>query len=435
MAPHLSTKTAAFLALLANGPALAQETGQHAAANTQRIAVADPEAAFIEVAASVVEEGAQATVEPWALPEPVPLEKDEDLLSQFIHKTTEPVMRLVRGSGEWISSGSDAATRAAQNAGQWVAANALGVVAAAKDTGQWISSNSNAAALAVQDASHWVSANATVVMFGQDTSEWITSNAQAAALATQNASQWVATQTDAVVLTVQETGQWVVAYSNAAAAAAQDAGQWITVSTNAVVQDTGDWISSRSSAAANTVLAAASAAAGNLAVMEGWSEGLVKEMENRLRAHESSEFGALVKESGFTLTNIKVEIGLIPGLDAEFRHERDLTPAEMEVFRAKVVAYTSKASGVSGFFEGILLRKLLRAGEYSDTARISDIHINVLPLPALEVFFDPFRYEEQQEKMLDQAYDFAQSGASDLKSLHERLAKIEAMLANPQAKK
>lgn len=267
---------------------------------------------------------------------------------------------------------------------------------------------------------------------GEGAGQWLASTANAAALLAENASQWVATNTEVVVLTVQDTGQWIASRTAAFAVMARDAGQWITVNTNSVVRGTGDWISSSSTAAANSLVSAASAVAGEWIVVEGWSESVVKEVERRLRANDSGEFSTLLKESGFVLTNINIGVGLIPELDVEFRHERSLSPEELTVFRTKVQEYVKKSNSIVGFIEGALLKKMVKAGEYSGTAHVSDIRIDLFPLPDLRVSFDPLRFQEEQDKMLAEAYDFSQSGAKDLKSLHERLLKIEAYLPRPQ---
>jgi hypothetical protein len=268
---------------------------------------------------------------------------------------------------------------------------------------------------------------------GEGAGQWLASKANAAAQFAENANQWVTTNTEVVVLAVQDTGQWIASRSAEFAVMARDAGQWITVNTNSAVYGTSEWISSSSSAAANSLVATASAIVGEWIIVEGWSERVVKEIEHRLRAKDAGEFSALLKESGFVLTNINIGVGLIPDLDIEFTHERTLSPEELSAFKAKVQKYVEKTDSIVGFAEGLILKKILKAGEYSGAAHISDIRIDLFPLPDLMVSFDPLRFKDEQNKMIADAYDFSQSGAKDLKSMHERLLKIEAYLPRFQA--
>jgi hypothetical protein len=269
---------------------------------------------------------------------------------------------------------------------------------------------------------------------GEWTGQWIGSTANVAALAAENAGQWVTTNTGVMVVAIQDTGRWVASRSAEFAVMARDAGQWITVNTDSAVRGAGEWISVSSNAAASSLDAAASAFSGEWIAVEDWSESVMKEVERRLRANDAGEFSTLLKESGFVLTNINIGVGLIPKLDVAFKHERTLSAEEMDAFRKKTEEYSKKSNGIVGFIEATLLKKLLKAGEYSGAARISEIKIDLFPLPDLEVSFDPLRFQEDQEKMLVEAYDFSQSGAQDLKSLHERLLKIEAHLSQSDGK-
>jgi hypothetical protein len=148
----------------------------------------------------------------------------------------------------------------------------------------------------------------------------------------------------------------------------------------------------------------------------------------------NQEFQALMRESGFVMANVKVGLGVIPELDVEFRHERALTPEERAAFKAKVDAYVSKAPMPLSYFEKLLLRRLSKAGEMSEGMRISELHIDLVPLPGIQLFFDPLRFEEEQNKMIQDAYDFSKTGQKSLTSIEERVSKIEAMVLAPQAR-
>jgi hypothetical protein len=290
-------------------------------------------------------------------------------------------MKVAQDAADWIASGSNAAAIAAKNTSQWIAESSNSVVNAARNTSDWIASSSNAVVLAFQDAEKWAAERASAA---RNTSEWVASNSSAAVFA---------------------------------------------------AQDTGEWIAASSGAAISLVIDAASHTFHTFAALEDWSANIVRQVESHLRADPTSEFAVLVRESGFALTDVKVGVGLIPDLTVEFRRERNLDPTESQAFKTRVDAYARNAAGPVGYFEGLLLRRLLKAGEYSGGMRISEVHVDVFPLPGLQVFFDPFGFEEEENKMLVDAYDMAQAETTDLKSIEERISKIEAMLSAPQIKK
>ncbi len=399
MTPAFSAKAAALIALLANGPALAESDGRLAAASAMDIAAPVAEAAIAAGSSAMhlaapVSEGAitagahaagagEGTEVKFAKPSTEPLATHKDGIAHFVHTTTiQPIIRVARDVGEWIASSSSAAAIAAQNTGQWIAESSNCVASAARDTSEWIASSSNRALLALQDMEKWAAATAS---------------------AARNTSDWVAAKSSAAVSTTQ---------------------------------DTGAWIATNTSAAASVAIGAASHTFGGLSLLEDWSVSIIKQVENHLRADPDSEFAVLVKESGFVLADVKVGVGIIPELAVTFRHEEDLTPEELHAFKANVEAYVKKAPGPVGYFEGLLLRRLLKAGEYSGGMRISEVHVDVFPLPGLEVFFDPFSFEEDQKKMLVDAYGMAKEEKGDLKSIEDRIAKIEAMLSTqPDEKK
>jgi hypothetical protein len=230
----------------------------------------------------------------------------------------------------------------------------------------------------------------------------------------------------------RDSGEWIVSNSSAAVAVAQSASQWLAANAKTMVfsvQDTGEWVVTRSGAALDSAFDAAAGTLSSLTAVEDWSANLVREVESRLRSDGTSEFAILIKESGFALTNIKVGVGIIPELVVEFRHERRLTPDEITAFRTKVDDYARKSAWPVGYFEGLLLRQLSKAGEYSGGMRISELHVDVFPLPGLAVFFDPFRYEEEQNKMLVDAYAAAEADGKSVTSIQERIAKLESAIA------
>jgi hypothetical protein len=439
MVSRLCSKVLALTALVSSGPAFAQESAPHAAADTLAIAMPAPE--FVAKAAIVMAQGEfiQPELDPFLSPGAggVSLESPKGPIQHFVDRTTQPVVRLTRQSGEWLISNASAAALMAQNASQWVAANANAAVSVARDSGGWIASSGDAAALMAQNACQWVAAQANAaVSAAQASGDWIASNANAAALAAQNASDWVAVNANAAVSAAQASGDWIALNANAATAAAQNAGQWVTVNANAAVsaaQETGDWIVFNTKVAVNSAVGTADNIRELMAV-EDWSAALVREVANHWRVNRESEFANLIRESGFVLMNIKVGVDLLPELDVEFRHERNLEPDEIAAFRGKVQEYGKKYSGPVGYLEALVLRRLLKAGEYSGDLRISEVHIDLLPVPGLEVFFDPLNYETEQDQMLSEAYEMAKVEGKELKNIHERILKLESMLARPKSR-
>ena len=135
----------------------------------------------------------------------------------------------------------------------------------------------------------------------------------------------------------RSSGEWIASGTSAAAGAAQTASQWLAANATTIVitaQDTGPWVVTSSSSALNSAMDGCDE---NLqARCRWWMTGrpsLVKEVENHLRADGTSEFAMLVKDSGFALANIRVEVGIIPELAVEFQHERSLTPEEVAAFK------------------------------------------------------------------------------------------------------
>jgi hypothetical protein len=420
MASPFSTKAVVLLALLANGPACAQDAGQRAIVDAGPMI--PPEMMGILPAAPAEAQGAVSSA-------------DNATIGDFLHRTTvQPIVKLARDSSEWVASSSNAAAVAAQDASQWIAANASAVAGVAHNTGDWIAAGSDTTVALAQNAKQWVTAKVGAVAgTAQDTGEWLASSSNAAVSAAQNAGQWIAASSNAAVNAAQNAGQWVATGPNAAVSAAA---QWTTAGKDAVVvaaQNTGEWIASSSSTAVASTIGAASTVIGSVMVLEDWSVNIVKKLESHLRV--DGEFAALVKESGFALSNIKVGIGIIPELDAEFQHERTLSPAEIAAFKTKVNNYVSKAPAPLGYLEKLVLRRLLKAGEMSGGIRVSELHIDLIPLPGLEVFFDPMRFEEEHNQMLVDAYEGAKAGEKNLKSIEERISRIEAMLSTPQGKK
>jgi hypothetical protein len=429
MASMLSAAAVVILGVLANIPASAQR-----AADAGPVLPAEALGLPSEAAASAP--GLAAAPETASI-------------GEFLHQTAvQPLAKLTRKPGEWIASGSDAA----QDAGYWLAANASAVAGAAQDTvvsgsqtaaamarnaGQWFAAKASAVAGAAQDTGKWIGqgSNAAVAA-ALDACEWATSGANAASAAAQGTGAWIADGANAVMRAAQNSAELAVAGSNAAVNAAQDAGQWIGGGAQATVsaaQDTGQRVAAGTSAAVNATAGAASALVGGVTALEDWSIGLLRKLESHLRA--DGEFAILMKESGFMLSNIKVGVGMIPELDVEFRHKRSLSREEITAYKVKINNYVSKEPKLLGYFEKLVLRRLLKASEMSGGAHISELHIDLFPLPGLEIYFDPLRFDEEQNRRSAEAYSLAKSWENNLKSVEERISRIEALAAALQTKK
>jgi len=264
--------------------------------------------------------------------------------------------------------------------------------------------------------------------------EWIASGSDAAAFALQDAGRWVALGSSCVVSAANAMSEWIALSSSAAAVAVQDSAEWAASHANAA-RDAGEWVSAKSGEAVNSAVSTASATVGGLGIFGNWSGSLVKEIENHFRADGKGQFHQLVNESGFAIADVKVGMGFIPELAVEFRHERDLTAAEVQALQIKIDDHVRTASGVVGYFEALVLRRLLKAGEYSGGMRISEVHVNLFPLPGLEMLFDPFHFEKEQNEMLDEAYKLSKAELESLKVIEDRISKIETMLPVLEEKK
>jgi hypothetical protein len=383
MTSLLPINAATLIVLLANGSALAQGVDRDAAMMTAPVILPASQAAVIMAANAVVAaEGPKLTAEPALKRYSMFFEEHKVTITEYVHTNTiRPVMEIAQDTGEWLAATSGDMVNALKGSGEWIASGSSIVISATRDAGDWLASGSDIVVTATRDAGDWISSSSGFVE-----------------TASRDAREWIASGSGNMM---------------------------------AVAQDASDWITSSSSEIMGAAVGTASTTFSGLTPYGDWSEGLVKQIEDHLRADGTSKFAQLVEESGFSLTNIKVGMGIIPVLDIEFEHERNLTPAEKATFIKHIDEYTSTRPGVVGFFEGMLLNRLLKAGEFSDRMRISQIHINAFPLPALDIFFDPLRHEEMQNKMIDDAYEFTKTGTKKLNTIEERISEIETRLSTP----
>ncbi len=251
--------------------------------------------------------------------------------------------------------------------------------------------------------------------------------------AARSTSEWIIAGSRAMAEAAEEAGEWIKLRSDEAIDAAWDATGWMRLhSENAVsaARDAGDWVVSSSSSAMNNAGNAALTGYNSFSILQDWSDDVVDGVKERLRAQGASEFALLVDESGFALVDVQVSVGLIPGLTVSFRHDRNLSSEELAAFSSKVDDYAERTSGIMAFFEVVLLRKLAQAGEYSGNVRLSGIDVNIFPLPALVLSFDPFRYTALQNQTLDDAYSMTQVEAKKIENIEDRITKIESRIFN-----
>jgi hypothetical protein len=255
--------------------------------------------------------------------------------------------------------------------------------------------------------------------------------------AARYAGEWISSGSDAAVFALQGAGRWVASGSNCVARAAGTMSEWVASGSSAAVfaaRNTGDWVSTNSIAAVNLAVDTATSVS-SLTIFENWSGNLVKKIENHLRGEGAGAFHHLILESGFALTDVQVGVGIIPDLTVNFRHVRNLTPAESEVIKTKIDAHARAAPGIIGFFEAIVLRRLLKAGQYTGGMRISEVHVSLFPLPDLEVLFDPFSYENDKNQKIAGADSLSKADSQSLKAIEDRVSKIETILPALQNQK
>ncbi|HKJ62484.1 MAG TPA: hypothetical protein VKA94_10925 [Hyphomicrobiales bacterium] len=261
---------------------------------------------------------------------------------------------------------------------------------------------------------------------------------------------WIDWGRDAIVSSAQYTGGWIAARSSDVALASRNAYGWLSTRTSfmanaaydatdwvsqksqnlgASAQETTYWIATNSKAAATAAVGTLTSAIDGISIMGNWSTGFVDEIKKRLIEDKTSEFAKLISKSGFSLKSVVVGVGLIPELDVEFRHERDLTPEELAAFEKQVDDYAEKVFGPIGYLETVLLRNLARAGELSNDLRIGELHMDLFPFPGLVFHFDPFEFEMKHDEMIENANAKTKVDAWRIRALEQRISKLEAEVA------
>jgi hypothetical protein len=261
---------------------------------------------------------------------------------------------------------------------------------------------------------------------------WIEWSMDVIAMSADYASEWIAARSEDAATASQDAYEWLSARTSFMATAAYGATEWISETSQDVAetaQETTDWIAAETTIAAHAATGTVNEALDGLWILEDWSEEFVDEVKKKLQEDKTSDFAKLISESGFVLTNVVVGVGMIPSLDVEFRHERDLTPEELVAFQKKVIEHAEKSSGLMGYLETILLRNLARAGQLSGGLRIGELHVDLFPFPGLALLFDPFNVEKERDEMLFGADEFTRNHASEMGVLKQRIEKLEAELA------
>lgn len=259
---------------------------------------------------------------------------------------------------------------------------------------------------------------------------WIEWTMDAAVASKDYASDWIAARSEDAATAGYGAYEWLSSGASFVTTAAYDASEWISEKSQDVAetaQETADWIASETTIAASAATGTVNEALDGLWILEDWSEEFVKGVKEKLLEDKTSEFAKLVSESGFVVSSVVVGVGMIPSLDVEFRHERDLSPEEFAAFKKKVEEY-AKSSGLMGYLETVLLRNLARAGELTGGLRISELHVDLFPFPGLALLFDPFNVEKKRDEMLFNADEFARKHGSEVDALIRRIEKLEADL-------
>lgn len=261
---------------------------------------------------------------------------------------------------------------------------------------------------------------------------WIEWSMNALSASAEKAGIWIAARSEDAATISQDAYEWLSASTSFMSTAAYGATEWISETSEDIaetVEDTTDWIAAETTTAAHAATGTVNEALDGLWIMEDWSEEFVDEVKKKFQEDKTSEFAILVSESGFSLTNVVVGVGMIPSLDVEFRHERDLAPEELAAFQKKVTEYAEKSAGLMGYLETVLLRNLARAGQLSGGLRIGELHVDLFPFPGLALLFDPFHVEKERDEMLFNADEFARGHVSETDVLKQRIDKLEAELS------
>lgn len=147
-----------------------------------------------------------------------------------------------------------------------------------------------------------------------------------------------------------------------------------------------------------------------------------------MRGERLEEFGEMVTETGFELSEISVGLELIPHFSFHFLHRRDLTPEELEEASANIEAFIAEESKAVGYVETVVLRSLLRAGTYAGDVRLRTVEVAIFPLPGVTLAFDPLHAEYDIAERNAAAARNAQRALELEAELEERLEALETAL-------
>lgn len=148
-----------------------------------------------------------------------------------------------------------------------------------------------------------------------------------------------------------------------------------------------------------------------------------------MQADEFQVFLDLVYDTGFTLARVDVGVFLLPSFSIYFEHQRDLSDEEREEISQKIDAYVDDETNKAGYLEAVVLRSLVRAGEYSGEIDLQGARISLLPLPGLSLTFDPVRVLQRDEVKIDEAALNAVRALELQAELTQRLELIEAQIS------
>jgi|GEM_PF-5907633 len=174
--------------------------------------------------------------------------------------------------------------------------------------------------------------------------------------------------------------------------------------------------------AGDVVVARATPIIETLAAIPGWPRRRLEAFVDALQSGEFGEFSELVNESGFTISYVRVRLGIIPSLSIEFTHMRDLTDQERAVVTQKIKDYTSQVGGAAGYIETTILQSLLQAGEQSEHVKLQTVLINLVPFPSIDLKFNPFEFHAYD---LNELVDPAERSPADVE------ARARALVQDP----
>jgi hypothetical protein len=111
------------------------------------------------------------------------------------------------------------------------------------------------------------------------------------------------------------------------------------------------------------------------------------EVARQIRTGDS-ELWTLLTEAGYSLEEVRANIGLFSSAEASFRLTRDLSPADRDHVEDLLEQYSERNGGLSARLHRLILRELLDASE-GGTYVVEKVDITLWPLPTARFSITP----------------------------------------------